>query len=91
MTYKVEYGMKTPAMCTVEKAQKKQKNNNVKKWIVYCLIFVLIAVCVSSDILIPGDARLTKAAMSNFVSDIRDGEQVVDAFAAFCQTVLQVS
>ena len=36
------------------------------------------------------DAAVTKAAMGNFLSDIRGGEQVVDAFAAFCQTVLQV-
>ncbi len=90
MAYKVEYGMKTPAMCTVEKTHRKQKRN-VKKWIFYCLIVALIAICVSTDVLIPGDASLTKAAMSNLVSDIRGGEQVVDAFAAFCQTVLRVS
>lgn len=88
MAYKMEYGMKTPVVCSTVQVQKKQRRKP-KLWIIISVCIALITVCAATDILIPGDAAVTKAAMSNMVNNIREGEQVVDAFAAFCQTVLQ--
>ncbi len=88
MAYKIEYGMENPVVSST-KIKRGSRKRSPKKWIVLSLIVALIAVCWMTDILIPGDAAVTKAAMNDFVSDIKGGEQVVDAFAAFCQTVLQ--
>ena len=88
MAYKMEYGMKAPVVYSTVHVQKKQRSKP-KLWIIISVCIALITVCAATDILIPGDAAVTKAAMSNMVNNIREGEQVVDAFAAFCQTVLQ--
>ena len=88
MAYRMEYGMNTPVICTTKKIRKPQKSNT-RKWVALGLIIALIALCTMTDILIPGDVDVTKAAMSQLLSNVRNGEQVVDAFAVFCQTVLQ--
>ena len=41
------------------------------------------------DILIPGNAEVTRRAVSGFVDDIREGEQVKDALAAFCMEIIE--
>ena len=88
MAYKMEYGLGMPVIRTT-KYVKKKRILGLKGWITIGLIAAFAGVCIFTDILIPGDAEVTKAAMSDFVSDLRGGEQVVDAFAAFCQTILQ--
>lgn len=88
MAYKMEYGIGEPTISTTRKIIKRKKPS-VRKLVVFGILIALLVVCTTTDILIPGDAAVTKAAMGNFLSDIRGGEQVVDAFAAFCQTVLQ--
>lgn len=88
MAYKMEYGMGEPTISTTKKATKRKKSS-IRKLIVFSVVIALLVVCTTTDVLIPGDAAVTKAAMGNFISDIRGGEQVVDAFAAFCQSVLQ--
>ena len=50
------------------------------------IAFLLVGVL--TDVLIPGNATVTKTAMNDMIEDVRNGEQVVDAFAAFCKTVL---
>ena len=84
MSYKMDYGTNTSTQIV-----KKKSNRGLRRCIVLGVMIALIIVCATTDILIPGDAAITKAAMSEFVSDIKGGEQVVDAFAVFCQTVLQ--
>ena len=88
MSYKVDYGMITSVISTNEIGVKRRKSR-FNKWFMLGLVAAFFAVCATTDFLIPGDAVVTKTAMSNFVSDIRGGEQVVDAFAAFCKSVLQ--
>ena len=88
MAYKMEYGIGEPTISTTRKIIKRKKPS-VRKLVVFGIVIALLVVCTATDILIPGDPTVTKAAMSNFISDIQGGEQVVDAFAAFCQTVLQ--
>ena len=88
MSYKVDYGIKMSVVGTREKEVKRRKGG-FGKWLILGLAAIFLAVCATTDILIPGDAFVTKAAMRDFLSDIQGGEQVVDAFASFCQTVLQ--
>lgn len=88
MSYKMDYGTNTYVISSTQ-IVKKKSNRGLRRCIVLGVIVALIIVCATTDILIPGDAAITKAAMSEFVSDIKGGEQVVDAFAVFCQTVLQ--
>lgn len=88
MAYKMEYGLGSPITRTTKHAKTKYKISP-KRWIVLGLLVALVVICVFTDVLIPGDSEVTKAAINEFVNDIKGGEQVVDAFAAFCQTVLQ--
>lgn len=88
MAYKMEYDLISPNKRTTIQLKTKCKDRP-KRWIVLGLLIALVAICVFTDALIPGDAEVTKAAMNELVNDIKGGEQVVDAFAAFCQTVLQ--
>ena len=88
MAYKMEYGMGSPIVLSTKNVKRKGKVG-IKKLLLVCIIVALIVLCATTDIFIPGDKEITKAAMNNLVNDVKGGEQVVDAFAAFCQTVLQ--
>ena len=88
MAYKIDYGMGAPVIHTTKRV-KKRKGGNAKRWVASTLLIALLIGFAITDVWIPGDATITKEAMSNFISDIKGGEQVVEAFAAFCQTVLQ--
>lgn len=41
-----------------------------------------------AEFLVPGDAAVTTAAFSDMVADVRAGEEVSDAVAAFCREIL---
>lgn len=88
MAYKMEYEM-SPSVDNTTKTAKMKVKVNPKKWIIAGALIAFLALCAFTDILIPGDAEVTKAAMNELVDDVRGGEQVVDAFAAFCHTVLE--
>lgn len=88
MAYIMEYEMNTPVTYTTKKVRKRQRGNP-RQLVVLGLIIALIALCTMTDVLVPGDAEVTKTAMNQLLSNVRNGEQVVDAFAVFCQTVLQ--
>lgn len=89
MGYKVEYSMKQPVFCGKTRG-KKNRNNIAAKFALLVVIIVLIVAGIMTDSLIPGDASITKTAMNELVADVKAGEQVVDAFAEFCRTVLQI-
>ena len=88
MAYKIDYGMYAPVIHSTKKA-KNRKRGRTKRWLLVTFLIALLIGFFITDVWIPGDAPVTKEAMSNFISDIKGGEQVVEAFAAFCQTVLQ--
>lgn len=61
----------------------------------FLLLFVLLVFSfwpkgaeILKEIVIPGEPRVTVAAMEAFSVQLREGEAVSDAFAAFCQTIL---
>ena len=41
------------------------------------------------DFLLPGDPAVTENALQDMVTDIRAGDDMRDAFAAFCQKILE--
>ena len=86
MAYRMEYGFE-PHIIGVNKKEKRRFG--LGKLFVLCILIAITIFCVTTDILIPGDPAVTKAAFHDFVGNLREGEQVVDAFAAFCQCVLQ--
>lgn len=88
MAYRMEYGMTSPQMRAVAKPKKMIKRNP-KLWIALALVIVAVIFFTSTDFWIPGDAEVTKNAVDRLVQDVKDGEQVVDAFATFCKTVLE--
>ena len=88
MAYKMEYEM-LPSVDNRPKKVKMRATINPGKWIVVGMVIAFLALCEFTDILIPGDTEVTKAAMSELVEEVKSGEQVVDAFAAFCHTVLE--
>lgn len=55
---------------------------------------LLLAVLVSlgggqiKDFLLPGDPEVTETALQEMAVDIREGEGFRDAFAAFCQKII---
>lgn len=40
------------------------------------------------DLILPGDAEVTAAALRDLVAELQDGEPVGDAVSAFCQEVI---
>ena len=88
MNYNIQYEMSIPTVTSTSSIHRKQRNNK-KVWIAACAIASFLAVCISTDILVPGDKEVTKMAVSELIEDVKGGERVVDAFATFCQTVLE--
>lgn len=89
MSYRIEYN-------TMEVKQEKQRKQKGKQWILglICMAGIMTGmyVCGMEDsikeILLPGDAKVTEAAFSDMVEDIRQGESAVTAFAGFCQEII---
>ncbi len=93
MAYKVEYGKNNylvyePVKVRPRKRKRVKKHNSRKPYWVLGIGIGIILLCIFTDVLIPGDATVTKQAVQEMVSSIRGGEQAVEAFAQFCQSVL---
>ena len=54
------------------------------------LLVVLFSLCGGQivDFLLPGDPAVTEAALEEMVTDLGEGEGFRDAFAAFCQKIV---
>ena len=85
MSYQIKYDPSRRRKFYTEKRKK------IPGWL---LIFAWVAVAVTifnkelKDVLIPGDPHVTKAALSNLTDDLREGEPLKDAVAAFCKEIL---
>ncbi len=92
MSYKMEYEM-TPSIVKIAATtvQRTKRRVNLKGWIYASAIIALLMLLAFTDVFIPGDPEVTKTAMSEMIEDVKSGEQVVDAFAAFCHSILQGS
>ena len=66
MAYKMEYGMGSPIVSSTKNVKRKGKVG-IKKLLLVCIIVALIVLCATTDIFIPGDKEITKAASANYV------------------------
>ena len=91
MSYKINYGKAT----SFELAKNKGKRHN--NFVRFSCIAMILLICAYilignfnrlEDLLIPGDAQITKTAFSALTDDIKSGRNFVDAFAVFCQNII---
>ena len=92
MAYRIEYGTPVP-----QRYQKKHHPQRLQILTAGCLLLFVILVWqffpAGSDmlytLLIPGEKSVTQAALDGFVTNIRCGGSVGDAFFAFCTQILE--
>lgn len=72
---------------------RKIKNRNIK---LFAPITIAVALLIAGyfnrdriiDFLLPGDPDATKRAIGVFVAELRKGERATDAFASFCEVIV---
>lgn len=73
--------------------KRKRYNGLLAAFLVVLLVFGAAAVKLAGlewvqEVLLPGDAAVTAAALDGFVQNIKGGETLADAITAFCQEIL---
>ena len=68
-------------------------NRNIKLLAVTLIAFTLFIVGFFNrdrivDFLLPGDPAVTKRAIHVFIAELREGEKPTDAFASFCEVIV---
>lgn len=91
MGYRIEYGdVFTKEIIADPPAKRKPIHILVLLTTVCVILFILFSADGKvRDILIPGNAEVTQRAVSGFVDDIKEGEQVKDAITAFCVEIIE--
>ena len=88
MAYKIEYSPES-----ARRYPQMQKDKRLKPTKLLILMFAIIAALWMRlngvpDLLIPGDATVTRAAASDFMNCVQAGVPIGEAVTAFCQTIL---
>ncbi len=92
MGYRIEYGQ------TITKVKLKEKVRNIRiEWLLKtiaagCVLLFLAFLWGKENVrtfFIPGDPDVTGHAAKCFVEDVRNGESISDAFAAFCMEIIE--
>ena len=90
MAYKVKYG--------ISRHEKKSRGGAMKKFLpVLLAMFLLLGAAlatrqdISFDWLLPGDPRVTAAALENLREDLASGEPLGEAVTAFCREIIDGS
>ena len=92
MSYKIQYKPNVKMEKGIRYFLKKHRQSVIYAiGIVICLlIFVRLDITeFIGDFLIPGDADITKAALSDLGSDLKDGVGIKDALTAFCLEIIE--
>ena len=86
MSYRIVYSSQ------IQKMPIKRKGS---PWVAGIAVFLILALCLTAgsgewlqDLLLPGDAAVTGAALQNMVEDLKNGENLTDAVTAFCKEIL---
>lgn len=92
MSYRIQYG-------PPQRVERQQRFAHRKSSLLLALaaaLTILLFVAVNAvdlgaikEFLIPGDAKVTEAAFSGFVTDMREGAGFVDAFTGFCREIIE--
>lgn len=86
MGYRMEYGAWNEEVVYREYRRKYNKHYWMIIASVLILCFILRGYII--DIVFPGDKEVTKAAVSTFVRELKNGENVTEAFGTFCRVIL---
>lgn len=84
MAYQVIYG----ASYRVNYKSSNKKTKIIKIAGACIIITGLLLIPAVRNFLVPGDTDVTKSAISNFSSNIKEGESVKEAFSSFCQEIV---
>lgn len=92
MGYRIEYGQTMTRTPTTGACIQRRKKFAL--WLVpFCLIAVVTLlwgrVDEIRDLLIPGNTAVTEVAISQFVNDLRAGQDFGDAITAFCREIIE--
>lgn len=90
MSYRIVYGEEPMHW------QKKNRTGRIVAYTAICLILFLTLTWkfwpagaeVLQEVLLPGDAELTRQALTNMVENLRAGEAIGDAVSVFCQEIV---
>ena len=87
MSYKIVYGSQ------MHRVPIKGKGSPMAVGIAVFLILVLYLAAGAGErfreLLLPGDAAVTGAALQNMVENLKDGEDLSDAVTAFCKEIVE--
>lgn len=91
MAYKIQY---TPQEeCRYPSVSKQKKSSARTLWVL--ILIAVMALCFSyygiPDILIPGDAEVTKSAAQEMISLLKTGTPVKDAVTVFCKQIIDAA
>lgn len=88
MSYKIQYSPETSSLYPQSAARKPLR---IKHWMM-AAITIAAALWIHfygvPDFLIPGDPKITKAAASAMVGEIKNGAALGDAVTTFCKMIL---
>lgn len=89
MGYNIQYGT-TSISTRIKRVRGTKKMRRLECLIAGCalLLMILFGRFGLLDFLIPGDNDVTKAAFSDMIQDVQEGESVKRAVTAFCNEIL---
>ncbi len=91
MGYRIQYGQ------TLQKVEIRETGHRSKRRVLPIVLILGCLACVGlfmsqpdflRDIILPGNAEVTETALINLAEDVRSGETVKDAIAAFCREII---
>ena len=91
MAYKIQYGQ--TMIKTDISAKERNSGKNIRS-LLLCVVVAVVAVVLLSkskkleSFIYPGNAQITKEALSDFTDDVRDGGDLKDALLVFCQEII---
>ncbi len=91
MSYRIEYGDGLTKEIIADSPIRRKSIPILTLLMTVCVILFILFSAGGKvrDILIPGNAEVTRRAVSGFVDDIKEGEQVRDALTAFCVEIIE--
>lgn len=92
MGYRIQYGETVKKEVLTETTRNRKPLIGVIAGLIICCVFTFIISKNAdklADFILPGNREVTKNAISAFTEDLREGESVSNAFAAFCKEIIE--
>lgn len=85
MSYQIRYGDTTTGFVL---NRNKSKRTGRLWFVLFCIILVAVTALFAKGYFIPGDSSVTRSAAKTFQQEIKDGEDIGNAFATFCKEIV---